>query len=75
MDFVSKYIPAIKLMTQKYSSVKLVNDDIVITEEQFCDDSLEIIKRFFFYIFKLAIRQFPNYRSDKPEDETFEMGF
>lgn len=69
LDFVSKYTASIEEMTRKYLSVKLTKDGVIFVEEQFCRDSLEIVKRFFFYIFRLTIRQFPNYSIDKPEDD------
>lgn len=60
MDDVPKYEPLIKQMVRQYSSIKLSTDGYISTTEQFCIDSLQIISSFFFYLFKLAIRKFPN---------------
>lgn len=72
LEFVTKYIPTIKMMAKKYPSIQLINNDLIITTEQFCHDSFGIVKRFFFYLFKLALRKFPNYIADKPNDEAEE---
>lgn len=69
LDFVSKYTLSIEAMTKRYPSVKLTKDGILLIEEQFCSESLEIVKRFFFYITRLSIKLFPKYNTHKPIDD------
>ncbi|MFC0878890.1 hypothetical protein ACE01N_20015 [Saccharicrinis sp. FJH2] len=68
-EFVNKYKELILRLAKKYSSLKVLANSSIMTEENFCDESINISKRFFYYIFKLSIRKFPNYISDRPNDE------
>jgi hypothetical protein len=70
-DYVSKYIPLIKQLSEAFPSLKLTSDGMIFTDEQFCKDAMFISKRFFFYITKLAVRKFPEYRTHKPTDDYF----
>ncbi len=51
----------VKQLSIIYPSMKLRPDGSILTTEKFCIDSMEISKRFFFYLFKLAIKKYPNY--------------
>jgi len=53
----------IKQLSKAYPSMQLRQDGAILTTEKFCIDSMEISKRFFFYLFKLAIKKYPNYLS------------
>jgi len=68
-EYVKKYSPLIKRMTMEFASISITKNGYIVTQEQFCMDSLEIVKKFFFYIFKLSIKKFPNYRTDEPDYE------
>jgi hypothetical protein len=69
LDYVSKYEPLIRQLARRYSSLHVSNEGDIWTEESFCKESMSICKRFFFYIFHLALRKFPNYKLDKPDDD------
>ena len=71
IDHVEKYIPLIKQLTKAFPSIELSSDGVLWTTEQFCKDAMLIGRRFFFYITKLAIRKYPEYRLHKPMDEDF----
>lgn len=71
LEYVPKYSNLIKEMTTKFTSVQLLNNNFISTNEQFCNDALQIAKEFFFYLFKIAIRKFPNYRTDSSDDWDF----
>jgi hypothetical protein len=68
LDYVQKYEPIIRQLAKVYSSLHVSDDGYIWTEESFCKECMTISKKFFFYIFKLALRKFPKYRIDKPED-------
>lgn len=70
-EYVSKYIPLIKQLSKAFPSLELTSDGMIFTDEQFCRDAMLISKRFFFYITKLAVRKFPDYRAHKPNDDDF----
>lgn len=70
-DYVTKYIPLIKQLSKEFTSLELTSDGMIFTNEQFCKDTLLISKHFFFYITKLALRKFPEYRTHKPIDSNF----
>jgi hypothetical protein len=70
-DYVTKYIPLIKQLSKEFTSLELTLDGMIITNEQFCKDTLLISKRFFFYITKLALRKFPEYSTHKPINDDF----
>lgn len=67
LHYVENFVPIIKQLAKKYPSLKILDDKFIITDETFCSESLIIIKKFVFYLFKLAIKQFPNYRIDVSE--------
>lgn len=70
-EYVTKYIPLIKQLSKAFPSLELTYDGLLFTNEQFCKDAMIISKRFFFYISKLAIRKFPEYRTHRPIEEDF----
>jgi len=46
----------IQQLSLAYPSMQLRSDGAILTTEEFCIDCMEISKRFFFYLFKLAIK-------------------
>ncbi|MBD0375946.1 MAG: hypothetical protein ICV51_09995 [Flavisolibacter sp.] len=70
-DYVAKYVPLIKQLSKAYPSLELTTDGFIITSEQFCKDAMIICQQFFFYISKLAVRKFPEYRAHRPIEEDF----
>lgn len=71
LDYVLKYEPLIRQLAKSYPSLQVSNDGDIWTDENFCKESINICKSFFFYIFKLALKKFPNYKVDSPEDNDF----
>jgi hypothetical protein len=59
--YTFKHKKEIQHMTESFPSLHLTVDGALLTKERFCIDSMEISKRFFFYLFKLAIKKYPNY--------------
>lgn len=65
--YVEKSIPIIQQLARKYKSLEIHDSKYIITDEKFCRQSLSIVEKFIFYIFKQGIRKFPNYRTDISE--------
>jgi hypothetical protein len=70
-EYVTKYVPLIKQLSKTFPSIELTSDGLIFINEQFCKDAMLIGKTFFFYISKMAIRRFPEYRNHKPIEEDY----
>ena len=70
-EYATKYIPLIKQLSKAFPSLELTSDGLTWTSEEFCKDAMIISKRFFFYISKLAVRKFPEYRTHRAIEEGF----
>jgi hypothetical protein len=68
-EYVKRYVPLIKQLLNAFPSLELTSDGLLFTNEQFCNDAMIISKRFFFYISKLGVRKFPEYRAHKPIED------
>lgn len=62
---VEKYKPQILQLARKYKSINIVHDQYIFISEQFCETSLGIIRKFFYYIVKSAVRRYYTYISEK----------
>lgn len=70
IEYVPKQIQQIKRMTKIYPSITLNKNGQLYTDPQFCKDGIQIAKSFFYYIFKLAIKYFPDYKEHQPIEES-----
>ena len=62
---VQKYKPQIIQLAKKYKSIEIVQDQYIFISEEFCKASLDIVKQFFYYAVKSAIRRYYTYISEK----------
>lgn len=69
LDYVLKYEAQIRQLSKAYPSLHVSDDGFIWTDQNFCNDSMKISQRFFFYIFKKAIKKFPDYLLHKTEDD------
>lgn len=62
---VLKYKPQILQLSRKFKTIEILNDHYIFLNDEFCKSSLNIVRDFFYYLVKLAIRRYYKYISVK----------
>jgi hypothetical protein len=62
---VLNYKPQIIQLSRKFKSIEIFRDEYIFLNDEFCKSSLNIVRDFFYYLVKLAIRRYYNFVSEK----------